>query len=266
MEPAGTTFLAQRVQQAIRQDGSQDYAPVLDYLTGHHVLRAGLLLRCPRCQQTNFAPPDELADVMRCERCLERFAFPHAQPPRQWAYRPVGPFAVERYAAGAYSTLLALRALIGLGEFAATWAPSIAIDGLGELDFAIWRRRRLMMAHRDSPELVLGEAKSFDQFADRDVERLLRIRQRFGQGWLCFATLRDELAPDERGRLRQARQDLPSGGLAAPLIVLTASELWSRNLGADLRDRLAEAKNESGAVATDGSAERLAWATQTLYL
>jgi hypothetical protein len=257
---------AQRVHRAIRDDTGEPYAGGLARLTGLGVLRAGLLLQCPRCHRNNFVPPNDLADEMRCERCLERFAFPHHDPSRTWAYRPVGPFAVEGYAAGAYSALLAVHTLVDGSTYAATWTPSVEVDGVGEVDFAMWRARRMRFVRRELPELILGEAKTFDQFKQVDVDRLLRMRARIGEGWLCFATLRETLEPEERALLQRAVDTVATPGAPAPLIVLTALEMWSRDLAGDLQARLTETGQDVSAIRASPSADQLAWATQQLHL
>ena len=85
------------------------------------------------------------------------------------------------------------------------------IDGYGELDFALWRRDRFGFLAQPPPQLILGEAKSFDRFQPRDAERMLALRNRLGQGTICFATLRDDLEDEER-RLLNAVTDEPGAG------------------------------------------------------
>jgi hypothetical protein len=256
----------QLVQRAIRDDVGRHHGAHLQDLTHHDVLRAGLLVECPRCRLTNFVLPDELGRRLRCERCLEIFDLPQDRPPREWAYRPAGPFAIPGYAGGAYATLLAIAALGG-SRHDLTWAPSSEVEGLGELDFVLWRRPRFRLADTSAPEFVIGEAKTFDGFQEQDVRRLLGARSLLGQGWLCFATLRDELEPSERRRLRAAVRRLGGGANTAPLMVLTAHELWSR----DLVEALAQRNEEFGlksspAAVTHVDLEALAAVTQAAYL
>jgi hypothetical protein len=256
----------QQVLRAIRDDGAADPRPLLHQLTHHGALRSGLLLDCPRCRWTNFLVPEELGEHLRCGRCLETFDFPHERPPRQWAYKPVGPFAVPDFAAGAYATLLALRVLVSDSEYVGTWTPSMEVAGIGELDFAVWRKRRFFLGVQETPELWLGEAKSFDRFEDRDVERLLTAREALGQGWLCFTTLRDSLDAEEKQLLRAASQEIESESDATPLIVLTSLELWSRDLVTDLNRRLMDEGSVVEAEHYELSADRLATITQQLHL
>jgi hypothetical protein len=256
----------QHVERAIRDDGVANVSRSLRELTERGVLRAGLVVTCPRCRQANFVVPQDLAEQMRCERCLEPFAFPHHAPPRDWAYRPTGPFAVPKYAAGAYATLLALRLLIGESDYAETWAPSVEIDGFGELDFVVWREPRFGLIRHGRPELVLGESKSFDRFEERDVERLVTLRTRLGQGWLCFATLREQLADDEQRTLTEAAQVLRVDDDPPPLILLTGPDMWAVNVGRHLKQRLGRIQDVDDEPLWDLSCSALAELTQRLHL
>jgi hypothetical protein len=66
------------------------------------VLGMGLRVQCAECGQENWYALDGLNKSLRCERCLEEFPFPGASPrSTTWAYRPLGPFAVEDHAKGA---------------------------------------------------------------------------------------------------------------------------------------------------------------------
>ena len=256
---------AQRVAQAIGRDGIESARGALWRLTTAQVLRAGLLVQCPRCRQTNFTTLQELDEQLRCERCLESFAFPADDPPRRWAYKPVGPFAVPQYAAGAYAVLLALRALED-AWWSGTWAPSMDVEGLGELDFVLWRRPRFLVRRTSLPTLVLGEAKSFDVFAERDVERMVRMRSMLGEGYVCFATLREALTPEERTRIADAAAELAvDGEEQPPVMILTATELWSDSLYAALRRQLG-VDITSSEIWSGMSTAKLCTVTQRLHL
>ena len=117
----------------------------LSSLLDRRILRLGLQLQCPQCGQRNWYGLAEIADSLRCERCLQEFAFPSSNPPKEaWAYRTQGPFSVGNFAQGSYTVSLALRFLaIGL-HAQATWVPGIDIkDRRGrenEIDFAVWWR------------------------------------------------------------------------------------------------------------------------------
>jgi len=215
--------------------GNADRARLhLDSLTQRGVLKMGIQLKCPQCGQTNWYPLDKMADQLQCERCLQMFPFPAAQPPQDaWHYRTQGASNVENYAQGGYAVALALRFLTVTRDAEATWVPNIEItDAAGntqELDFAMWRRE----AHVRIPDLrlLLGECKSFNQFLSRDLKRATFLSERFPGATLVFATLRPELDRNEKSRLaklaRRGRKELRAEKWRTPVLILTSRELMS---------------------------------------
>jgi hypothetical protein len=207
----------------------------MEALTSKGVLQVGLRLRCTNCNQMNWYPLDDLDEDLRCERCLGRFRFPAAKPPKgdAWAYRTQGAFSVENYAQGGYAVALALGFLThGLGA-QATWTPNIEIKGPNgplEIDFAAWWRKW----HFDSaaPSLILGECKSFGEaFGKMEVARAQELARIFPGAALAFVTLREALEPKEKhalGRLAMVgRRYLAAEKWRTPVLVLTAHELMS---------------------------------------
>jgi hypothetical protein len=101
---------------------------------------------------------------------------------------------------------------------------------LGEIDFGVWWRRESAL-DADEPVLLLGECKSFDQFATKDVERAKRLAERFPGATLVFTTLRQELEAGEKKRLatlaRAGRRYFKADKWRAPVLVLTSHELMS---------------------------------------
>ena len=71
------------------------------------VIRPGMLVSCPHCEQPNWYAFDALEAVVQCERCVNRFPLPVSRPPNDgaWGFRLRGPFAVENAAQGAYVRL-----------------------------------------------------------------------------------------------------------------------------------------------------------------
>ncbi|MBI4951773.1 MAG: hypothetical protein HY908_07040 [Myxococcales bacterium] len=196
------------------------------------VFRIGLELSCPECTQTTWFSLGALSDRVRCERCLHDFQFPADAPPRgeAWTYRAQGAFSIENYAQGSYAVVLALR-LFALHfhdrDFA--WIPSAVLkDRTGkdvEVDFAIWRRD----PSGSDVRLVVGEAKSFGDFGPKDFENARAIMRAFPGAFLVFATLKTELNPRERQRLRAlarlGRGTVDGRGWRSPVIVITGREI-----------------------------------------
>lgn len=201
-------------------------------LLNERVLQVHMGSSCPTCDQQNWYPPSDLGDELKCRRCSRTFAFPAGKPPqrRDWAYRPTGPFAVPNYAHGAYTVALALRFLgtWGLGGRSRSWSVSLEDRTAGtafEIDFAAWVGPDVL--DHGPPELVLGEAKTFNAFEPSDFARATALLGRFEQSRIVFATLKEKLSDDERLGLqkladRRRGSAWPNRGR---LIVLTRTEL-----------------------------------------
>lgn len=255
---------AQHVHFALRQDAGSGWPHLLERLVDAGALRSAPLIRCANCGQQNWVAIDRLSERFACERCLEQTPFPHAHPPKRWAYRPIGPFAVPRMAAGSYSAILALAAL-NPEHGPGTWVPSTRIAGFGELDFAMWRRSDSLYDFEARPDLVLGEAKSYDDFLEQDVNRMLELRVKLGTGFVCFATMRSEFRESERRRFTALAREMKSMFGEVPLIVLTGHELWNRSLNESL-NRQFGLDSEQGFGRTDMALTLVSGMTRGLHL
>lgn len=128
--------------------------------------------------------------------------------------------------------MFALRFLAGDYSWEpVSWCTATHLGRELEVDFAALHRGE--DEHRQVAQtLLLGEAKSFNRFEERDVSRLHALRRRFPEATLVAATLRPSLDADERAALRALSQppvrrpsDVSRGGR---LIVLTGLELFHR--------------------------------------
>jgi hypothetical protein len=194
------------------------------------VLRQGLRVSCSHCEQENWYPLEELGTALRCERCLQEFDFPRAQPPgrERWAYRPQGPFSAENYAHGGYAVALALRFFLtaSVAEDEASWTTSMRLRGREgtelEFDFGLWLRG--VRDYADPPKLVLGEAKTFGAFEAKDLMRTQQLAEAFPEALMVLTTLRKGLGEDEQEAVRKLLAS-PRGPNPGALIILTANEL-----------------------------------------
>lgn len=208
----------------------------IDSLVGHDVLRLGLLIQCPHCQQRTWYGLDDLGPTLECERCLQHYPFPAGSPREaQWHYRPAGPFAVENYAQGAYAVLLALRFLLVTDHAAAAaWSTSFELkrgDATVEVDFGIFLRPERFGPGGDTT-LVLGECKSGDRpFTQTDYRRARWLLETFPTAALVFCTTRADLTSGEKTSIakivRYGRREVIPERPANPVIVLTRTELES---------------------------------------
>jgi hypothetical protein len=197
------------------------------------VLQAHMGAKCPTCEHKNWYTPGDLANELQCRRCLRKFPFPAARPPRQqdWGYRPIGPFAVSGYAHGAYTVSLALRFFLlrGMINDAHSWTVSLEASAPGEafeVDFGVWLRTGF--TDEGQPSLVLGEAKTFNSFERTDFARAEALLRRFPQAHMVFATLRPSLTRKEQQALTALARKGPRNANRGRVIVLTAIELCDR--------------------------------------
>lgn len=232
--PAATTPEQHKANKRWQEDRVRNH---IDSLVGHDVLRLGLRLQCPQCQQRTWYGLDDLGPTLECERCLQHYPFPAGSPREaEWHYRPAGPFAVENYAQGAYAVLLALRFFLVVTDHteAAAWTTSFKLergDDTLEVDFGV-----LLGPGRFAPwgdtMLVLGECKAGDRpFTPTDYRRACELLKTFPGAALAFCTTRAELTPVEKsaiGRIaRFGRREVVAERPANPVIVLTRTELES---------------------------------------
>ena len=55
----------------------------LNALVRSHVLKLGMALRCTECLHTSWFSLESVVPRMSCPRCLKKFSFPSASPPRR---------------------------------------------------------------------------------------------------------------------------------------------------------------------------------------
>jgi len=219
------------------------YAPDLDAFVKAKVLRLGLVLECPNCRKKNWFGIDGLGQVVKCERCLNEYAFPQGSLTfnrTPWHYRVLGPYSVPNYAEGAYATVLALSTFArGLGSDRAniTYATGlhfkIGTENPFEVDFTFWYQRKKMFGLQEEPLLVFGEGKSFatESFKAEDVARMRKLAEKFPGAFHVFAALKTDLTDAEKTGIGEfatwGRERLPDGRPRAPVIVLTGTELFA---------------------------------------
>lgn len=207
---------------------------VLSQLTHTKSLQVGLIIECTQCDHSNWVSLEKLDEQIECERCLEKFRFPAGTPPKQqWAYRTVGPFAVENYMQGSYTVLLAILAVSQIGLSSdVTWSPSFRANKQGlrehEMDFGLLMQDGVVAG--GAITTIFGECKSYWEITERDIQTANVVRRNFPDSLYCFAFLKEHLKEEEKDLLR----DFVKSGWSEPgqrmaqVIVLTGKELLTR--------------------------------------
>ncbi len=218
---------------------------VLESLIKYNVIKLGLEVKCSVCDHRNWYSLGSLKYELVCENCLKTFSFPQDNPSNQivnWCYRVVGPFAKPDYAQGAYASALALRFFNDLDRgfsCSLSWCTSLELTlesgQKSEADFLLWYQRNRIIENDYGVELVFGESKSFakNSFEEKDLMRLRNLAQKFPGSILVCATMKNKLDDDEKKRIAKTalwgRASTPIGTTRAPLIILTATELFSQS-------------------------------------
>ncbi|MCK4629529.1 MAG: hypothetical protein KAT56_11030, partial [Sedimentisphaerales bacterium] len=218
---------------------------VLESLIKYNVIKLGLEVKCSVCDHRNWYSLDSLKYELVCENCLKTFYFPQDNPSNRainWCYRVIGPFAKPDYAQGAYASVLALRFFNDLDRgfsSSLSWCTSLELTlesgQKSEADFLLWYQRNRIIENNYGVELIFGESKSFakDSFGEKDLKKLRNLAQRFPGSILVCATMKDKLDANEKKRIAKTaiwgRASTSIGTTRAPLIVLTATELFSQS-------------------------------------
>lgn len=210
----------------------------LNSLIEYGALKLGLKLKCDSCDQNNWFSVDDLDYRLSCSRCLQKFSFPTANPPKNknWCYSTQGAFSVENYARGSYCVVLAIRFLSSTMESSTTWVPSMKLKNQKgvdlEFDFGMWRRSN--RSRENETNLVFGECKSFfDKFESKDIRRMKGLAQQFPGSTLVFCTFRNELTPGEINQIsklvRWGWESIGEENIRARVLILTGVELFNND-------------------------------------
>ena len=288
-----------KIRNAIDYEGLRDRT--VETLVEKGVVELGLELKCSKCSSWSWYSLKQLDYSLTCDLCRKQFDFPITNPVygehSRWAYRVVGPFALPDYANGGYAAALAIRFfadVIGAFDQAeVTWSSAQKLElptgKTVETDFLLWyrcndifrRARSFITSNRPifgmnrPTETVFGEAKSFgeDVFKQDDVDRMKLLAEAFPGSILVFATMKEELSPEEIDRIKKLAEwgrdsDKERRQTRAPVIVLTGTELFTTgSLSTSWKEKGEMHKDLIGrAHLRSHNLRVLANATQQLYL
>lgn len=222
------------IQRVINQDPfGGDPARLIQTLTEQNVVRLGLEIQCPVCQQRSWHSLDSLDYVVTCEKCLTEFAVPTYKPDDfKWAYRGHGTFSLPMSAYGAYSVLLTLRFFSRVLNGATTPIMSFTAKKgklVLEADLGLFYQEDIL--GRGKKELIFAECKTNNLFVKKDVDRMNLLANSFPGAVIVFATLREDLKEREIRLIKplanRGRRHGRDGRSYNPILVLTRTELFS---------------------------------------
>jgi hypothetical protein len=237
--------LITKLRQSAAPRLSQNELGVIYRLVESQLITLGVELQCPTCNQHSWYSLRRLNYSLKCTKCLTDFQLPtHDVKQIKWAYRAVGPLRSLVRVSGGFGVLLPYHFFHMLLRWPLTPAFGINLakgSDTRELDFGAWMKP---LEHRiASPELLLAECKSFNEFKQIDVRRLVEWGASYPGAVLVFSTLRKELTESEKSLISEGiarcreywKDDRPKNSV----LILTGNELFTtlhpqdawRNLG-----------------------------------
>jgi len=234
----GKTLLKQEVWrevQRIAKEDAFDADPrgLIQRLTEQDIIRLGLFIQCPVCQQRSWHALNALGYVLTCEKCLDVFAVPtHTPDDLKWAYRGHGTFSLPKRAYGTYAVLLTLRFFSKVLNGATTPIMSFTAKRgrlALEADLGLFYQEDIL--GRAKKELIFAECKTHNVFLKKDVNRMKVLANSFPGAVIVFATLREELTEREIRMIEplanKGRRHWRDGRSYSPVLVLTGTELFA---------------------------------------
>ncbi len=256
-----------------------------EILVDQKVVELGLEVKCSLCDSWNWYKLNKLNATIDCDFCLKSYKFPVKNPLEtneiRWAYRVIGPFAMNKFADGGYATALSLRFFgsvfsTGLPHAGITWSTGMELlfsdKTRIESDFLIWYQRKSIFCLNYPTEFIFGETKSFgkESFGKKDIARMKILAKKFPGSILVFSTMKDSLSKYEIQQIRKlaewGRKHIKNQRTTqAPVIILTGTELFSeRFLKISWKNK--GGKHEKLAELLNHDIKQLADLTQQLYL
>ena len=182
-----------------------NFGGIFEFLLKKRIIRPGLEVRCDACFASDWYHVSEFTEDVVCRYCFGRQRMKFGSAPN-WRYKSDGLFRLPGSAEGSLAVILALWRL---NEVGSEWNQGRYATGVSlcnakgavqhEIDYC-W----LNLDSRDSPyELVLGEAKCFNDYEEEKITRLAELAECFDpRPYIAFATLKEEFSDGEKKLLR----------------------------------------------------------------
>lgn len=206
---------------------------LIESYTRTKIFNLGVRVQCSVCGQHSWHPVDRMDYELECPICLSTFRLPTHNPRGiKWSYKSLGPFALPKQAYGAYSVLLTVHFLASHHHPATTPVFSFRANRAGhqiEADFMMFYAGSAFW--EQETEVIFGECKSFNDFQERDIQRMGVIAVDNPGAVIVFATLASEFSAQEKRLLAPfVRECRKYGALQRPknpVLLLTGTELFS---------------------------------------
>jgi len=180
---------------------------VITYLFKKNILRAGLKLRCNNCQKEEWYHIGEFSENYTCKYCFQNQHIGNLKD-NNWRYKADGLFMIPNTGEGSLSVICSLWRLKNIGHFdfrGFKYITSIFINsGQFEIDYAVIN----FSFFKTDYDLVIGEARNYKNFSERDAMKLVKISKKFPkEPFLSFTTLKEEFTKSEKDILKKLVDD-----------------------------------------------------------
>jgi len=208
---------------------------ILHDLLEKGVLRLGHHVTCTVCSYDNWVALAGLAEKIECERCLSTFTLPVASKDSvRLAYRSTGPFAMDNYAQGMYSSLLTYNFFNQNMDYPTTAMFNLLMENMKtdvklEVDVALLVREGRFRDRGHS--IVLTECKTGRPFEAKDVNRMKLLGNLYPDAILVFSSLKRKLEDSEKRRIRSLVDyfDRKRSVRTGFIMILTGNELYTHD-------------------------------------
>ncbi len=207
---------------------------VVARLIDKNIIKFGVELQCPFCNQHSFYPLGEFKEVVKCTVCHNQFHPPTHNPDNiAWAYRGIGTFSRNNKSEGIVSLLLTLRFFriaMHTQSITSTFNFEIFKDDkvINEVDFSVFFKK--FKSGFSTPDLFFCECKTEIDFKKKDVDRMENLARLFPNSILVFATLKKLLSDSEKKLISSLAKKFRKGYGSRPvnpILILTGNELLS---------------------------------------
>lgn len=213
------------------------------------ILQLGIEIQCPVCTQYSWYSVKSADYELECPKCLEQISFPSASKEVKWSYRTLGPFSLPGQAYGAYTVLLTLRFFSDSRLLGGATTPLMSFKAKRneielEADLALFFQASKF--DDSQTQVIFVECKTFNDFKEKDADKMERLGEAFPGAVLVFATLKETLNEEEQTILRRviirSRKRRKSQRPFNHVLILTGTELFLESFWESHLDRYARAK------------------------
>lgn len=206
---------------------------LLESLVEKNILRIGVEIKCPICQQKSWYSISSLDYTFTCPVCLNCSSIPSHSPQEiKWSYRSYGAFNLPHRAYGVYSVLLTYLFFLKTMDGATTPIFSFNLENANrkiESDLCLYFREAGFSGTKK--HLIFAECKTYNRFKKDDMQRMKVISKEFPGSVIVFATLNQSLTKKEKRLLTpfvlNGRKLWKDNKTVCPVLVLTATELFA---------------------------------------